>query len=146
MEGYGFADRMRGLNENVIREIFKLTQMPDIISFAGGLPSPDSFPGEEIREICGRVLGEGHEAVLQYGTTEGYYPLREWISTWVKRYGINTTAGNILIISGASQGIELAAKAFINPGDYVAVENPTFLSAIQTFRGFQANLMPLAID
>lgn len=143
---YNFADRMDGLNENVIREIFKLTQMPDIISFAGGLPSPESFPVSELKEISSKVIEKQGAQILQYGTTEGYNPLREFIVSWVKRYGIETGTDNVLIISGSSQGIDLMGKSFINPGDYVAVENPTFLSAIQTLKGYQANILPLDID
>lgn len=146
MSTYGFADRMSGLNENVIREIFKLTQMPDIISFAGGLPSPDSFPVEELNEISIKVFEKQGQQILQYGITEGYNPLREFIVSWVKRYQIETQRDNVLIVSGSSQGIDLIAKSFLNPGDYVAVENPTFLSAIQTFRGYQAKILPLDID
>lgn len=146
MNSYKFADRMGGLNENVIREIFKVAQMPDIISFAGGLPSADTFPVDEIKEITAKVLEKQGAQILQYGTTEGYNPLREFVATWVRRYGISTQLDNVLIVSGSSQGIDLAAKSFINPGDYVAVENPTFLSAIQTFRGYQANILPLEID
>ena len=146
MSTYGFADRMSGLNENVIREIFKLTQIPDIISFAGGLPSPDSFPVDELNEISIKVFEKQGQQILQYGTTEGYNPLREFIVSWVKRYRIETQRDNVLIVSGSSQGIDLIAKSFLNPGDYVAVENPTFLSAIQTFRGYQAKILPLDID
>ena len=146
MKTYSFADRMNGLNENVIREIFKLTQMPDIISLAGGLPSADSFPVEELKYITAKVLEKQGSSILQYGTTEGYNPLREFITSWVKRYEIKTQMDNVLIVSGSSQGIDLVSKSFINPGDFVAVENPTFLSAIQTFRGYQANILPLDID
>ena len=146
MKAYSFAERMNGLNENVIREIFKLTQMPDIISFAGGLPSADSFPVEELKEITARVFEKQGTRILQYGTTEGYDPLREFIVSWVKGYGIQTQHDNVLIISGSSQGIDLIAKSFLNSGDYVAVENPTFLSAIQTFSGYQAKILPLDID
>lgn len=143
---YGFASRMEGLNENVIREIFKIAQMPDIISFAGGLPSPDSFPVNEIKEIAVKVIEQQGQKILQYGITEGFNPLREFIVSWVKRYAVETEVDNILVLSGSSQGIDLAAKSFINPGDYVLVENPTFLSAIQTFKGYQARVVPVDMD
>jgi len=146
MNGYNFANRMEGLNENVIREIFKIAQMPDLISFAGGLPSPDAFPLDEIKEITAKVLEQHGQKILQYGVTEGHNPLREFISSWVKRYAIETEVDNVLIVSGSSQGIDLAAKSFINPGDYVLVENPTFLSAIQTFKGYQARIIPVDMD
>ncbi|MGE5474268.1 MAG: PLP-dependent aminotransferase family protein [Ignavibacteriales bacterium] len=146
MGEYNFAARMAGLNENVIREIFKIAQMPDIISFAGGLPSPDSFPIEEIKEITAKILEQNGSKILQYGVTEGYNPLREFIVSWVKRYSIDTEVDNVLVVSGSSQGIDLAAKSFINPGDYVLVENPTFLSAIQTFKGYQARIVPVEMD
>lgn len=146
MGEYNFAARMIGLNENVIREIFKIAQMPDIISFAGGLPSPESFPVDEIKEIASKVIGQNGSKILQYGVTEGYNPLREFIASWVKRYSIETQVDNVLVVSGSSQGIDLAAKSFINPGDYVLVENPTFLSAIQTFKGYQARIVPVNMD
>lgn len=137
---------MTGLNENVIREIFKLAQMPDLISFAGGLPSPDSFPIDEIKEITAKILEQQGQKILQYGVTEGYNPLREFIASWVKRYAIETEPDNVFVVSGSSQGIDLAAKSFINPGDYVLVENPTFLSAIQTFKGYEARIIPVEMD
>jgi len=146
LSAYNFANRMEGLNENVIREIFKLAQMPDLISFAGGLPSPDSFPINEIKEIIAKVMDQQGQKILQYGVTEGYNPLREFIVSWVKRYAIETKVDNVLVVSGSSQGIDLAAKSFINPGDYVLVENPTFLSAIQTFKGYQARVVPVEMD
>lgn len=146
MNTYKFADRMNGLDGNVIREIFKLTQVSDMISFAGGLPAANSFPVDELKEISVKLFGKMGAQILQYGTTEGYNPLRDFVASWVQRYKIDTKAENVLIVSGASQGIELIAKSFINPGDCVAVEDPTFLSALQTFRGYEANILPLAID
>ena len=146
MSAFNFANRMEGLNENVIREIFKLAQMPDLISFAGGLPSPDSFPIEEIKEITAKIMEQQGQKILQYGVTEGFNPLREFIASWIKRYAIETEVDNVLVVSGSSQGIDLAAKSFINPGDYVLVENPTFLSAIQTFKGYQARIIPVEMD
>lgn len=146
MNTYNFARRMKGLNENVIREIFKFTQLPDIISFAGGLPAADSFPVDELKKISAKVFEKMGSQVLQYGITEGYNPLRDFIVSWVQRYKIDTIGENVLILSGSSQGIDLVAKSFINPRDYVAVEEPSFLSAIQTFRGYEANIMPLKTD
>jgi len=122
---------------NVIREILKLTQQPDIISFAGGLPALDLFPAQELAEIARHVL-LNERSILQYGTTEGYPPLREFVADWVKGVGITAKAEDVLITSGSQQGIDLIAKALLDPGDKVVVESPTYLAAIQIFRTYEA--------
>jgi len=102
-----FARRMEGMTGNVIREILKLTQQPDVISFAGGLPSPDSFPESHIRRILEEIGGE-FTSILQYATTEGYPPLREFLAAWVQGRGIEATPDQVLILTGSQQGIDLA--------------------------------------
>jgi 2-aminoadipate transaminase len=123
---------------NVIREILKLTQQPDIISFAGGLPAPDSFPAEELAEIARQVL-RNDRSILQYGTTEGYGPLREFVADWVKDVGIKAKAEDVIITSGSQQGIDLVAKAMLDAGETVVVESPTYLAAIQILRTYEAS-------
>jgi len=123
---------------NVIRELLKLTQQPDIISFAGGLPSQDSFPAEILAEIAHDVIST-KPSILQYGTTEGYWPLREWIADWVKGVGISARPTDVLITSGSQQGIDLMAKALLNPGDKVVMESPTYLAAIQILKTYEAS-------
>lgn len=132
-----FARRLQKMQGNVIREILKLTQQPDIISFAGGLPAPDSFPAEELAEIARQVL-LNDRSILQYGTTEGYGPLREFVADWVKDVGITAKAEDVIITSGSQQGIDLIAKAMLDPGDKVVVESPTYLAAIQILRTYEA--------
>jgi len=141
-----FAQRTQRMGSSAIRELLKLTELPDIISFAGGLPAPDVFPIEEIREACNRMMDDiGHQA-LQYGTTEGYLPLRELIVRHSARYGINVTAENILITSGSQQALDLLGKILINPGDRILVESPTYLGALQAWSAYGAEYVTVPMD
>lgn len=141
-----FSKSMSNMSGNVIREILKLTQQPDIISFAGGLPSADTFPADELQEIAAEVLTNQKKEILQYGTSEGYQPLREYIAESSKVKGINVDSSEVLITSGSQQGIDLVGKSFINPGDGIIVENPTYLAAIQIFSVYQAQFNVGASD
>ncbi|ODA40348.1 PLP-dependent aminotransferase family protein [Desulfosporosinus sp. BG] len=136
---HSYAERVNYMANSAIREILKVTEQPNIISFAGGLPAPELFPLSDIRESYDRVLGAGDPSVLQYGTTEGYLPLREEISAQMRAKGIQAEAGNIFLTNGSQQGLDLIAKLFLNPGDEVLLQNPSYLGAIQTFRSYQAN-------
>ncbi|MGL4345506.1 MAG: PLP-dependent aminotransferase family protein [Cellulosilyticaceae bacterium] len=130
-----------------VREILKLTQTPEIISFAGGLPAPDLFPIEEIKEMMGKVLEENGYAALQYAPTEGDQLLRELIlEQRLEAFGMKGTVDNILITSGSQQGLELTAKLFVNPGDVVFVENPTYLTAISPLKSYGAQLVAVDTD
>jgi 2-aminoadipate transaminase len=137
--------RMQGMSGNVVREILKLTQSPDIISFAGGLPSPDSFPVEELRNITAELF-TGDTSFLQYGITEGLPGLREFAAGWVNDFGIQAKPENVLVLSGSQQGIDLACKALINPGDVILVEQPTYLAALQIFQTYEAQVVEVAGD
>ncbi len=128
-----FANRMHSVHRSFIREILKVTEDPKIISFAGGLPSPDSFPVQEIAEAASKVLAKDGTNALQYSTTEGYAPLREYVAKRYRKKGISVDANEILIVNGSQQGIDLIGKVFLNKGDVVAVERPTYLAAIQSF-------------
>jgi len=132
-----FADRMNNVHKSFIREILKVTEDSNIISFAGGLPNPRSFPVEEIRGAVSDVLSKNGEEILQYSTTEGYRPLREYIAQRYSRKGLEVDADEILITNGSQQGIDLVSKVFLNKGDKVLVENPTYLAAIQSFGLFE---------
>ena len=112
---------------------------PDIISFAGGLPGADLFPVERFREACERVLTERGAQALQYSTTEGERPLREMIARHTSRYGIVINADNVLITSGSQQALDLIGKVFLNAGDHVLVERPTYLGALQAWNAYQAD-------
>jgi len=141
-----YAKRTQYMASSAIRELLKLTEQPDIISFAGGLPAPEVFPVEEFREACERVLVDNGGQALQYGTTEGYLPLRELIAERSARYGIRVTPENILITSGSQQGLDLLGKIFINPGDRILVESPTYLGAIQAWRAYGAEFVTVPMD
>lgn len=141
-----FASRADGLTSSVIRELLKLTQDPEIISFAGGLPAPEVFPLEKVEEACHKVLAEQGTRALQYSTTEGYLPLREMLVRHMERYGIHVTASNVLITSGSQQALDLIGKLLINSGDRLLVEAPTYLGALQAFNAYQARYLTVPID
>ena len=141
-----YAQRTQRMGSSAIRELLKLTEKPDLISFAGGLPAPDVFPVEEFKEACDQVLQEHGPQSLQYSTTEGYLPLREMIARHTKRYGINITPDNILITSGSQQALDLIGKVFINPGDRILVENPSYLGAIQAWNAYGAEYVVVPMD
>jgi len=141
-----YALRTKDLKTSTIRELLKITQRPEVISFAGGLPAPDVFPVERFQEACHRVLqSHGHQA-LQYGATEGYEPLREMIARHIARYGIKAQAENVLITAGSQQALDLIGKLFINPGDRVLVEAPTYLGALQAFSVYGAEYVNVESD
>ncbi len=141
-----FAQRTQGMRRSEIRELLKLTEEPGIISFGGGLPAPEVFPIKEFEEACVRVLRDHGGQALQYSTTEGYRPLREMIARHAARYGVTVTADNILITSGSQQALDLIGKVFINQGDHILVERPTYLAAIQAWNTYQAQYTPVEID
>ena len=114
---------------------------PDIISFGGGLPSADSFPMESLKEILHDLTNNLSQELLQYGQTEGYDPLREEVVKLMATKGVTATIDDVLITSGSQQGLDLIAKAFINPGDKIVVESPTYLAALQTFRMYGAEFI-----
>src|SRR6516165_12686142 len=109
-----FSQRAKKIKSSQIRELLKVTQRPEIISFAGGLPAPDVFPTDRFREACCRVLETNAKAALQYGATEGYEPLREMIARHTSRYGIAANPENVLITSGSQQALDLIGKLLIN--------------------------------
>lgn len=132
-----YATRIRGIKKSYVREILKVTEKKDIISFAGGLPNPDLFPVNEIIDACQKVLSADGKNVLQYSTTEGYLPLRKFI---VDRYykDMNVTSDNILITNGSQQALDLIGKLFLDKGDCVLIEKPGYLGAIQAFSMFES--------
>ncbi len=141
-----YALRTKGITSSMIRELLKLTQRPEIISFAGGLPAAEYFPVERFQEACQRVLAEKAHEALQYSTTEGYVPLREFISERLSEHGICASAENVLITSGSQQALSLIGALFINPGDRILVEQPTYLGAIQAFNTYQAEYVGVPTD
>ncbi len=143
-----YAHRTKTLTSSAIRELLKLTQRPEVISFAGGLPAAELFPLKEFEGACRRVLADATSgsAALQYSTTEGYLPLREMIARHTDRYGIEAKPENVLITSGSQQALDLIAKLLINRGDRVLVEAPTYLGALQAFNVFGAEYVSAPTD
>jgi 2-aminoadipate transaminase len=141
-----FAQRTRHMSSSVIRELLKLTERPEIISFAGGLPAPEVFPLEQIEAATRRVLAEHGAQALQYSATEGYTPLRELLVRHMQRYGVHVTPANILITGGSQQALDLLARLFVNPGDRVLTEEPSYLGALQAFQSAQAEFVGVPID
>ena len=133
--------RARSMNASAIREILKITQQPDVISFAGGLPAPELFPMQEVRDATLAALDRYGPAALQYSTTEGHPPLREWIGA---QAGI--PAGNVQIVTGSQQGLDLLGKILIDEGDVVLVEAPTYLGALQSFQPYGPRYVQVPTD
>ena len=127
------AQRAEKMNPSVIREILKVTEKPGIISFAGGLPSPQTFPIDAMREASERVLRDDGKAALQYAASEGYAPLREWVAQDLLKQGMNVSPDQVLITTGSQQGLDLVAKILIDAGSRILVETPTYLGALQAF-------------
>lgn len=141
-----YAQRTGRVSSSTIRELLKLTEKGDVISFAGGLPAPEVFPVAEFQAACHKVLEEMGPKALQYGTTEGYRPLREMIVRHMARYKINVSVDNVLITAGSQQALDLIGKLLINPGDRLLVEEPTYLGALQAFNMYQAEYVTVPID
>ena len=141
-----YAQRTKSVKSSIIRELLKLTQRPEVISFAGGLPAPEVFPVARFEEACHRVLATQASAALQYGPTEGYRPLREFIVAHMARYGILASVDNVLVTSGSQQALDLIAKLLINRGDRILVESPTYVGALQAFDLMGAEYVTVPID
>ncbi len=141
-----FAQRMQRMKSSIIRESLKIIEQPGIISFAGGLPAPEVFPLDQVTEASERILREKGPQALQYGATEGYTPLREYIVQHMARYGLTVTVDNVLITSGSQQALDLLGKVFINPGDRILVEAPTYLGALQAWSAYGAEYVSVPSD
>ncbi|CAN5354599.1 PLP-dependent aminotransferase family protein [soil metagenome] len=140
------ARRAERMNPSVLREILKVTERPGIISLAGGLPSPDSFPIEAMREASARVLTDAPREALQYAASEGYGPLREWVAAHMSAQGFATDAAGVLITTGSQQGLDLVGKVLIDAGSTIAVEEPTYLGALQAFSPYEPVVTSLPCD
>ena len=142
-----FADRMNLLKGSEIRELLKLTAQPDIISFAGGMPAPELFPVEQMMEASIAVLKENGRAALQYSTTEGFPRLREQIAErMLAKNNIHTDADHILVTSGSQQGLDFSARVFLNPGDVVLLESPSYLGALNAFKACEPKFIEVPTD
>lgn len=143
-----FAGRVAGMSASEIRELLKLIDRPEIISFAGGVPDPELFPVDALAAAYERVFrsNSGTGAAFQYSVSEGYPPLREWIAGHMAGKGVATDVGRILITNGSQQALEFIGKLLIGPGDPVAVTKPTYLGALQAFSPYQPSYRPVAMD
>lgn len=141
-----FADRLKNVETSAIRELFKLLGKPGIISFAGGFPDPALFDAEGIRIAADAVLSSNPGAVLQYGATEGWQPLREQLAAFMKNKGAMVAPDGLIVTTGSQQALDLIGKTMISPGDKVIVEAPTFLATIQCFRLYGADIYGAPID
>jgi 2-aminoadipate transaminase len=141
-----YADRTQGMRASDIREILKVTAQPDVISLAGGLPAPELFPVDEYRRAFEWVLESAGAVALQYGPSEGYRPLRTLIAERLSRFGMPSTPDDILVTNGSQQALDLIGKVFLNPGDAVLVEKPTYLGALQAFNQYQATYAVVSMD
>lgn len=140
------ASRTEGMQSSAIRELLKLIQQPDIISFAGGLPAPDFFPLREVEEACRYIVQEDGAQALQYSTTEGYGPLKEYLADSMHKYGVPASADNVLLTNGSQQALDLIGKIFIDPGDYVITGRPTYLGAIQAWNAYEGRYHTVRLD
>ena len=144
---YSFSNKVLGLKASAIREFLKFTAFPDVISFAAGNPAPEAFPTSEIEEIISRILTENPVAALQYSITEGYTPLRDTLKKRLAAQGsFNPDIDDVIITSGGQQGNELSCKIFLNEGDTLICESPSFIGSINSFKSYNVNLVGVEMD
>ncbi|MBE6936069.1 MAG: PLP-dependent aminotransferase family protein [Ruminococcaceae bacterium] len=144
---YTFSNRISELKPSAIREILKVTQDPNVIPFAAGNPAPEAFPVKEMSEISERIFREMPASALQYGVSEGYMPLRQAVRERMqKKYATGTEEDDVIIVTGAQQGMELTTKCFINEGDGIICESPSFIGSLNCFRSYRANLIGVPME
>lgn len=143
---FNYANRMSHVKGSAARAMLKITRNPEVISFAGGLPAPELFPVEEFKQMSKLVLEENGANALQYGPAEGYEPLRKQIAERMKKSSVEIDPSNILITSGSQQGLDFSAKIFINPGDIIICESPSYLGAINAFNAYEPDYIDIKTD
>jgi len=141
-----FCERCSAMSSSIIREILKFTQMPDVISFAGGLPAPELFPVREFEEACVHVLRTAGEKALQYSPTEGFMPLKEALAERMQKYHVPCEPQNILLTNGSQQALDLIGRIFIGKGDTIITGKPTYLGALQAFKVYQPRIVGIPVD
>ena len=141
-----WASAVGNISSSAIRELLKVIEQPGVISFAGGLPAPECFPAEEIGLAAERVLAREAGRVLQYGPTEGFPPLRDFLADLMRGRGLPVGLGNLLVTNGSQQALDMIAKLLVDPGDLVVVEDPTYVGALQAFRPYRPSFATLPID
>ncbi len=140
------SQRASGAKRSAIRELLKLTERPEIISFAGGLPAPETFPHDELAQIAADELRNHYENVLQYGLAEGSLTLRRAVADWLRPHDLDLALDQILVTTASQQGLDLVSKAFLDPGDVIFCEAPTYLAALQAFTLFQAEKVGIPLE
>lgn len=143
---WAVADHVTGLSTSIIREILKISSQPGVISFAGGLPAPEMFPVQEMKEAAAAIINEHQSTVMQYSLSRGIPPLLEILAERETSKGIDTKPENLLITSGSQQAIDIIARAFLDPGDYIICEYPTYVGAMQAMNFYQIKYAPVEMD
>jgi 2-aminoadipate transaminase len=141
-----YADRANCMKTSEIREFFKLTEQPDVMSFAGGFPSADFFPMDKLNAVMQDLIKEEGKTALQYGPTEGNWELREYLSRKMTKEGVPCTGDNIIITNGSQQGMDLISKLFVNPGDIVIVEEPGYVGGLGAIYNYEADRIAIPLD
>lgn len=141
-----FSERAEQLQSSAIREILKITMRPEVISFAGGLPSPETFPVDRMRAAFDKVMSENGKAALQYGPTDGYAPLRQFVADYLSTADCKIAADQVLMVSGSQQGLDLLGKVLIDEGSKVLVETPSYLGALQAFSVYRPEFVSVDMD
>ena len=141
-----YSKNALNMKRSEIRELLKVSRIPDMISFAGGLPAPETFPVKELEEISCEILRQRGATALQYGTTEGEAPLREEISRWMMREKSTVKPENILVTAGSQQGLDIVSKVFLDPKDIVVLELPSYIGGLQAFAAYRAKLIGVPQD
>lgn len=146
LEKWGVVSHVLSLENSIIREILKLSSQPGVISFAGGLPSPDMFPEADLKEAAIRAFDTYHDVGLQYSVSMGVLPFRQGIADYTSRRIPGLKPENIIITSGSQQGLDIVSRAFLDPGDYIVCEAPTYVGALQAFNFYQARYATVGMD
>lgn len=140
------SERAKNTGRSAIREVLKYTKRPEVISFAGGLPKPDTFPREGLAESAARQIRDNYENSLQYGTTEGVEEFRHEMSSWLSEFGLELELENIISTNSSQQAIDLVCKTFLDPGDLIFCGLPTYLGAVQAFSTYQAEKVGVPLE
>ena len=143
---FNFADSAKKMRSSAIRDLMSLAVRPDIISFAGGMPGNDLFPIDDLREIVAQLPTKRLEIAMQYGETSGMNTLIIALKNWLQQKGFPVDKNRIILTTGSLQALHILGKIFINPGDTILVENPSFVGALSAFKSFEANIVGVNID
>jgi len=141
-----YAERTQAMTSSLIRDLLKITQQPNVISFAGGMPAPEIFPVREFKEACAYILEHAGSQALQYGPTDGYPPLKEFLVEKMQKYGVPAEMENVFLTNGSQQALDLVGKVLINRGDVIVTEEPTYLGALQAWAPYGPRYVTVPLD